>query len=159
MLRGDLRGSASSLNIISAAQVFLARAEAADLGWTSENLSEVYRKGIELSYEQWGISAPSNTYFAQATVAVAAGSADNRKNIAIQRYIATYPDGLQGWNIWRKTGYPQLTPAPDAINASKQIPHRYLYGAGEYTSNKESVDAAVARVGGSYDQDAKVWWE
>ncbi len=160
VVRGDLRGSASSVNIISAAQVFLARAEAADLGWTTENLSAVYRTGIELSFEQWGVAAPANTYFAQASVAVAsAGTAANKRAIAVQRYIATYPDGLQGWNIWRKTGYPQLTPAPDAINASKQIPHRYLYGAGEYTSNKESVDAAVARVGGTYDQDAKVWWE
>lgn len=159
VLRGDLRDASSSVYIITAAQVFLARAEAANLGWTSENLNDVYRKGIELSFEQWGINSPANAYFVQSTVALAAaGSADNKKNIAIQRYIATYPDGLQGWNIWRKTGYPQLTPAPDATNASRQIPHRYLYGTGESTSNKENVDAAIARVG-NYTQDAKVWWE
>lgn len=160
VLRGDLRGQTGSVYIATAAQAYLARAEAADLGWTSENLSEVYKKGIELSFEQWGISAPAASYFTQPTVAVAAaGTAANKKNIITQRYIATYPDGLQGWNIWRKTGIPQLTPAPDATNTSKQIPHRYLYGSGEYTSNKESVDAAVARVSGSYTQDSKIWWE
>jgi len=160
VLRGDLRGAASSVYIITAAQAYLARAEAADLGWTTENLSEMYKKGIELSFEQWDVAAPANTYFAQTTVAVgAAGAAANKKNIAIQRYLASYPDGLQGWNIWRKTGYPQLTPAPDAVSTSKQIPHRYLYAAGEYTTNKESVDAAVARVSGSYTQDSKIWWE
>lgn len=159
VLRGDLRTAASTVYIITAAQVHLARAEAADLGWTSENLSEVYRKGIQLSFEQWGLAAPANTYLAQATVAVgSAGAAANKRNIAIQRYIAFYPDGLQGWNIWRKTGFPQLTPAPDAVNTSRQIPHRYLYGAGESTSNKENVDEAMARVG-TYTQDAKIWWE
>ncbi len=160
VLRGDLRPSAGSLNIISAAQVYLARAEAANLGWTTENLSEIYRTGISLSFEEWGLDAPAATYFSQPSVAVgAAGTSQNTQNIAIQRYIATYPNGLQGWNLWRKTGYPQLTPAVDAINASKQIPNRYLYGAGEYTSNKESVDAAVGRVSGAYDQDAKIWWQ
>lgn len=158
VLRGDLRGAASPVYIITAAQVFLARAEAANLGWTSENLADVYKKGIALSFEQWGLNAPENTYYTQPTVAVTAGGADNVKNIAIQRYIAHYPDGLQGWNIWRKTGFPQLTPAPDAVNTTKQIPHRYLYGAGESTSNKENVDEAMSRVG-SYTQEAKIWWE
>jgi hypothetical protein len=159
VLRGDLRQSAGTAFIVTAAQINLARAEAANLGWTQENISEVYRKGIELSFEQWGIAVPANTYFNQASVALgAAGSEASKKNIAIQRYIASYPDGLQGWNIWRKTGYPQLTPAKDATNASKQIPHRYLYGAGEYTSNKESVEEAVSRVA-TYDQDTKLWWE
>lgn len=159
VLRGDLRPSDGSVVIISAAQVFLARAEAANLGWTSENLSDVYRKGIELSFEQWRINPPASSYFTQAGVLVTAGGADNKKNIAIQRYIASYPDGLQGWNIWRKTGYPQLSPAVDATNASKQIPHRYLYGSGEYTSNKANVEEAESRVNGTYNQDAKVWWE
>jgi hypothetical protein len=160
VLRGDLRQSNSTVFIITASQAFLARAEAANLGWTNDNLNTVYRTGIQLNFEQWGLNTPANAYFNQAAVAIGeAGAAENKKNIAIQRYIASYPDGLQGWNIWRKTGYPELVPAKDATNASKQIPHRYIYGAGEYTSNKESVEAAVARVGGSYDQDAKVWWE
>lgn len=159
VLRGDLRGAASTLNVISAAQVYLARAEAANLGWTTENLNNVYRRGIELSFEQWKLTAPAANYFAQATVALgAAGSADNKKNIAIQRYVAAYPDGLQGWNIWRKTGFPVLIPAVDATNASKQIPQRYIYAPGEYTSNKASVEAAVAKVSG-YNQDSKVWWQ
>lgn len=158
VLRGDFRTTTSPVVILSAAQVALARAEAADYGWTSESLNTVYQNGINLSFEQWGMSAPAASYFTQAGVALtAAGTGANLKNISIQRYIASYPDGMQGWNIWRKSGYPTLTPAPDATNASKKIPQRYIYATGEYSSNKANVEEAVKRVA-TYDQDAKVWW-
>ncbi|MBL0302342.1 MAG: SusD/RagB family nutrient-binding outer membrane lipoprotein [Cytophagaceae bacterium] len=158
VLRGDFRTPTGSVVIISAAQVALARAEAADLGWTSESLNTVYQDGIKLSFDQWGLSAPAASYFTQAGVTLsAAGTGANLKNISIQRYIASYPDGLQGWNITRKSGFPALTPAPDAVNSSKKIPERYVYATGEYSSNKVSVEDAVKRVA-AYDQDAKVWW-
>lgn len=159
VLRGDLRKENSPLVIIGAAQVALARAEAANLGWSTENLASVYKTGIELSYEQWGETMAAN-YMTQESVALgASGSAGNLKKIATQRYIASYPDGMQGWNIWRKTGYPVLTPAIDATNSSKLIPRRYTYGQSEYTSNKTNVEAAVSLISGGDVQDAKVWWD
>jgi hypothetical protein len=66
---------------------------------------------------------------------------------------------LQGWNIWRKTGFPVLTPAPDAVNSSKQIPRRYTYGQGEYGTNSIEVKAKAAAMPGGDTQDAKVWWD
>ncbi len=161
ILRGDKRTPDATVVIISAAQIALARAEAADYGWTTENISTVYQQGINLSYEQWGLTAPAAAYFTQSGVALAAaaGTGANLRNIAVQRYIASYPDGLQGWNIWRKTGYPALTPAPDATNASKQIPRRYVYESNEYTTNQASVEEAVARITGGDSPDARVWWD
>lgn len=159
VLRGDFRQENGTVVMLGAAHVALARAEAANLGWTSENLAAVYQEGIELSFEQWGLTMPA-TYLAQASVAVgAAGATNNTKNIAIQRFIAAYPNGLQGWNIWRKTGYPELEPAPDAINSSGEIPRRYVYSTAEYGTNKENVEAAVATMPGGDSQDSSVWWD
>ncbi len=159
VLRGDFRTENGTVVILSAGQVALARAEAANLGWTTENLAAVYAEGIQLSFEQWGLTMPA-TYLAQAGVAVGAvGAASNTKNIAIQRFIATYPNGLQGWNIWRKTGYPELDPAPDAINSSGEIVRRYTYSTGEYGTNKENVEAAAALIPGGDTQDSRVWWD
>jgi hypothetical protein len=158
ILRGDFRKENGNVVVLSAGQIALARAEAANYGWTSESLSTTYSTGISLSYEQWGLSVASD-YLAQAGVSLeAAGAAGNLKKIAIQRYIAHYPDGMQAWNIWRKTGYPELTPAPDATNSSKQIPRRYTYGSTEFTSNKANAEAAVAAISGGDTQDSKVWW-
>jgi hypothetical protein len=158
ILRGDFRTESSDVVVISAAQVALARAEAAERGWTSESLSTVYNDGITLSYGQWGIAVPAGYLAANAVGAV--GTAGNIAKISTQRYIASYPNGLQGWNIWRKSGFPTLTPAPAATNASGQIPRRYTYAASEYTSNGANVNAAKALLPGGLDSpDAKVWWD
>jgi len=159
VLRGDFRRQAGSVVIISAAEVTLARAEAANRGWTTESVSSLYSTGINLSFSQWGLTAPAN-YTAQAAVALgAAGSTDNISKIATQEYIASYPDGLRAWNIWRRTGYPVLTPASAAVNASKLIPRRLAYFPDEYSSNKAAVEAAVVLLPGGDTQDARVWWD
>jgi hypothetical protein len=158
ILRGDFRTESSDIVVISAAQVALARAEAAERGWTNESLSTLYNDGITLSYGQWGIAVPAGYLAANAVGAV--GTAGNVEKISIQRYIASYPNGLQGWNIWRKSGFPTLTPAPNATNTGGQIPRRYTYASAEYTSNGTSVNAAVALLPGAADsQDAKIWWD
>jgi hypothetical protein len=161
VLRGDLREQGDPLVIVSAAQVLLARAEAADRGWTTENALTLMTNGVNASFAQWGIAAPSATYFTQAGVAFTAptGTGANLKQIATQRFIATYPNGLQGWSEWRRTGFPVLTPAPDAVNTSKQIPRRYTYGQGEYGTNATEVKAKAAAMPGGDTQDAKVWWD
>jgi len=67
---------------------------------------------------------------------------------------------MQAWNIWRKSGFPTLTPAPNATNTSGQIPRRYTYANSEYTSNTTNINAAVALLPGGLDsQDAKIWWD
>ncbi|HWI92163.1 MAG TPA: SusD/RagB family nutrient-binding outer membrane lipoprotein [Flavisolibacter sp.] len=160
ILRGDFREEADPIVIVSAATVTLARAEAADYGWTSENAANLLVQGVNLSFAEWGLPAPPASYFTQNGVALTAaqGTGANLKQIATQRYIAYYPNGLQGWSIWRKTGYPVLTPAPDAVNSSKQIPRRYVYGQNEYATNKVATDAAAAAIGGD-TQDTHVWWD
>lgn len=160
VLRGDKRTESSPTYILTAAQVALVRAEAANLGWTTEPMVALYNQGIALSFEQWGVGTPSAGYLSNPGVALGAiGASNNVKNISVQRYLASYPDGQQGWNIWRKTGFPVLTPASAAVNTSKQIPRRIAYSPNEQTSNKANNDAAIARLTGGNTQDAKIWWD
>jgi Starch-binding associating with outer membrane len=146
---------------LPASETFLHRAEAADRGWTGESMTALYQQGINASFAQWGIAAPAAGYFTQSGVVLSqpAGTAANMQRIAIQQYIAGYPDGLRGWNIWRRTGWPVLTPAPDATNTSHLIPRRYTYGQTSYGSNTAAVTAAVAALPGGDTQDSKVWWD
>ncbi len=160
ILKGDKTPENSPVVIVSAAQVFLARAEAADRGWTTENLTTTYEAGIKASFAQWGYTA-STAYLTQSSVALsaAAGTAANLQTIATQRYLALYPNGLEGWSEWRRTGFPVLTPAPAATSVSKQIPRRFIYGTNEYGSNAVAVKAAAALIPGGDVQDSKVWWD
>jgi hypothetical protein len=161
VLRGDLREQSDPLVVVSASQVLIARAEAADRGWTTENAATMLQNGVNASFVQWGIAPPAATYFTQSGVAFTAptGTGGNLRQIATQNYIATYPNGLQGWSEWRRTGFPVLTPAPDAVNTSKQIPRRYTYGQGEYGTNANEVKAKAAAMPGGDTQDSKIWWD
>jgi len=152
VLRADLRTASSPLTIISAAEVYLARAEAAFYGWTTEVTATIYNTGIDRSFEQWGVTEPVG-YNVQTGVIPT-----SLKNIATQRYIASYPDGHMAWDIWRKTGFPVLTPAPNATSASKQIVQRFTYSTTEYNTNSANVKAAAALLPGGDTQDSKVWW-
>ncbi len=156
IIRGDLRKQQDVQFMLTAGQSLLARAEAASLNWTTEVAATMYARGIEQSFLQWGrTSAEATAYLAQADVAL---GVDNAKKIATQRYIAFFPDGLQGWNIWRKTGYPALVRAQDA-GAGIQIPQRYMYVDAERTSNPEGLAGAVDRFPDKTDrQSHKVWW-
>ena len=159
----EYRKVTSPVYIITASQILLARAEAADRGWTSEtpNTAALYQEGITLSYLQWGLDAPDMTYFNSPNIALVEppGTGANLKQIAIQQYIAFYPDGVQGWSNWRRTNYPELLPAPDASNDPKVIPRRYMYGPEDYTLTKAGVEEAVARLSGGDRMDSRVWWD
>ncbi|MDR6944317.1 SusD/RagB family nutrient-binding outer membrane lipoprotein [Mucilaginibacter pocheonensis] len=162
VLRGDLRTESGSVMLISAAEVWLARAEAANLGWIPESIVTDYNTGITASFAQWGAGTPSAAYLAQFPVTNTPNAditGTQVKNISTQRWISSYPDGHAAWAIWRKTGWPKLTPAPDATNASKQIVRRFTYATSEYNTNGTNVKAAVARIAGGDTQDAHVWWD
>ena len=79
--------------------------------------------------------------------------------IALQQWIAFYPDGIQGWSNWRRTGVPALTPALDATNSPKVIPRRYVYGTADYSLTAAGIAAAVSRLTGGDKMDSKVWWD
>ncbi|MFZ4261829.1 SusD/RagB family nutrient-binding outer membrane lipoprotein [Sphingobacterium sp. HJSM2_6] len=156
VLRGDFRSDESPLVLMSAGQIALARAEAAKRGWTSEVVNSVYQEGIKLSYEQWKQAAPTAGYLASTSVALNGGAADLNK-IILQRYIAHYPDGRMGWNIWRKSAVPNLLPAPDG--QEDEIPRRFMYTSAEYSTNQAGVNAAVERLEGGDEMHSRIWWD
>jgi len=160
VLQPDLRTDGGMVTLLPASETYLHRAEAANRGWTAENMSSMYQLGINASFAQWGLAPPSAGYFTQALVNLGApGAAGNTEKIAIQEYIAAYPDGIRGWNIWRRTGFPVLVPALDAVNTSKQIVRRYTYHQSTYGSNPDATNAAAAAIPGGDTQDSKVWWD
>jgi hypothetical protein len=157
------RTKESPIYVIHASALLLARAEAADKGWTSEtaNTQALYESGIKASFAMWGLSEPDAAYFTNAAVALpnAPGTGANLPFIALQQWIAFYPDGIQGWSNWRRTGIPALTPALDATNSPKVIPRRYVYGTADYSLTAAGIAAAVSRLTGGDKMDSKVWWD
>jgi hypothetical protein len=152
------RAQTSPIYIVKASSVLLARAEAADRGWTTETTATLFTAGVNASFEQWGLADPAASYFTDVNVALGAAGT-NLPQIATQQYLAYFPDGVQGWSNWRRTGYPALSPAIDATNNPKVIPRRYRYGSSDQSLTKAGYDAAVARLTGGDKMDSKVWWD
>ncbi|HOY20921.1 MAG TPA: SusD/RagB family nutrient-binding outer membrane lipoprotein [Haliscomenobacter sp.] len=159
ILDAPMRAQNSPQTILSAGQVYLARAEAAQLGWTAESASAMYAAGIKASWQEWGVfdQAKYDAYLQADGVTLASG--DVPAKIGLQRWLSFYPNGSQGWYEWRRTGYPNLKPTQYATNSSKQIPVRYAYPATEPNFNGAAYTAAVGRLTGGDTQDAKVWWD
>jgi hypothetical protein len=159
ILRDDLRNDNDPVTLLSYSVVLFARAEVRQRGWvtTGPTAQQLYEQGIEANWQEWGLStAGLATYLANANVAFTAGT--EIQKIATQRWLALYPNGLQAWFEWRRTGFPVLTPSPNATNTSKQIPRRYVYGNTTYNTNKSNTEEAAARIGGD-TQDSRVWWD
>lgn len=165
VLGAGYRADNSKVDIIHAAAVLFARAEAREKGWTNGSTEAssskiLYENAITASFTQWGLTAnEAAAYINTANVFYGTVAADNLNKIALQRYIALYPDGLQGWCEWRRTGIPALTPAQDAANTGGKIPRRFVYGSNDYATNKANVLEAAARLTGGDSQDASVWWD
>jgi len=161
ILNNAYRGEASTLFILTAADVMLARSEAAYLGWTSEDYVQLYEDAIAASWEQWGVfdGAAYGNYIADADIALAGGgAAADYGKIATQRWLTFYPNGPQGWSEWRRTGFPVLIPTPEAVNTTGEIPVRFPFPSVEYSYNKTNIDAAVARMGADTDA-TNLWWD
>ncbi len=160
VLEASYRKENSPYDVLTAADVFLARAEAAKRGWTTENAANMYNAGIKASFEGWKVftQAAYDAYIADAKVKLD-GTADDLRKIGTQRWMTFYPRGSQGWAEWRRTGFPVLTPTPKAINSSKQIPRRYVYPTTEPNLNGANYQGAIGKLGGGDTPDGRVWWD
>ncbi|GGH09549.1 SusD/RagB family nutrient-binding outer membrane lipoprotein [Mucilaginibacter phyllosphaerae] len=182
VLRGSFRLENGVVNIITAAEVNLAIAEAVNIGWVAGSAQDFYNAGITLSHAQFNVTVPANYLTAGAGSLTGLTGQDALDRITLQRWIASYPDGHMGWNIWRKStpvalvpatptvayGVPALLPAPNATNTSKQIVRRFTYAVSEATNNGVNNAEAVKRIpantrpavaAGTDSQDARVWWD
>lgn len=158
ILAAGKRDRSSPLVAIGASDVLLAIAEAAQRGWITATVATVYQSAIAENWAEWGVTGNLSTYMNNPAVALT-GTAPDLQKIQLQQYLSFYPDGLQAWSNWRRTGVPALTPTPNAIGSSKQIPRRFTYGPNEYNLNSTSVKEAVARLTGGDTPDARVWWD
>lgn len=166
LLADNQRLETSPVNLLTAAQLFMARAEAAARGWTGEDRFDMLKQGINASFAQWGLPLPAASYFTQGAV-VLDGGANDLKKIAEQTYLASFPNGRAGWNSWRRSGFPVLTVAPDPLNPAHVVtPRRYTFTPAanstfsEYLLNPAGLASSIATLSPAGDlQENRMWWD
>ncbi len=185
VLATSYRAETSPIVIVNAASVLLAKAEAIERGWvpgTTADAQAAYEAGITASFGEWGISVPAGYLTGNADYNAGQGvgsnvggnaapydnfrAADNNvqdaktttklQRIALQRWIAGYPNGHEGWCEWRRTGVPNLKKTRFATG---EVVRRYVYGVNDYSLLSSQVKAAVANLPGGDKQESKIWWD
>lgn len=143
--------------IMTFAEFSFIKAEAAERGWISGSAAQFYQDGITASMKQWGVAdADVATYLAQARVKYAGGSA-GLAQIGLQKWISLFTQGYEAWSEWRRTGFPNLTPAQNAKTADGQLPRRVIYPQTEQSFNNANLQKAIGSQGGSDALNKKLW--
>jgi len=137
-------------------QFLLAEAAARGLGGGTGAATH-YNEAITASINYWIPGADVTTYLTQATVAY--DPTNWQESIGMQKYIALYSHGFEGWSSWRVFGYPVLT-APTSAHATAEglVPVRFIYPADELQRNGTNYEAASTAIGGDKFK-TKVFWD
>src|SRR5204863_445378 len=105
---------AAPLALLTYSEVLFLEAEAAERGWITGNATQLYADAIRASMEQYGIPTTAiDAYLAQPRVVYATGAA-GLPQIAYQKWVSLFLQGMEGWTEVRRTGVPALVPGPNA---------------------------------------------
>ena len=188
---GNILGSANSIataqNIMSVAEVFFCRAEGVLLGWNmgGGTAQSYYEAGIKASMTQWNITntAAVNAYIASNATPIPPGDGLNSpavsntpiawsadpamelEQIATQKWLAIYPDGVEAWADYRRGHYMKMYPVVNSENADIPVPsdtkyiRRIVFLVSEEQSNASGVAAGVSELGGPDKITTPLWWD
>ena len=166
------------------------RAEGALKGWNmGGDAKTFYEKGVRLSFEEFGVSGADdyladatsipgnyvdnliaghtgNNYTNQSSITIkwedGADDAKKLERVLTQKWIACYPDPMNGWADFRRTGYPRIFPATESMNADCNTgrgQRRLRFTRSEYNNNKANVEAAVSMLSNGKDSNGTdLWW-
>ncbi len=174
-------------NVMCTAEAYFLRAEGALLGWNmGGTVKELYEAGITHSMHQWGITDQSviDAYLASTATPIppddfldspalsdvpvlfnTGDQAIQLEQVALQKWIALFPDGMEGWADYRRRPAIGLYPVassnnPDIPDPTKQYIRRLPFLTTEYQSNKEETEAAVNLLKIKEDKiSTPLWWD
>ncbi|HET9279632.1 MAG TPA: SusD/RagB family nutrient-binding outer membrane lipoprotein [Flavitalea sp.] len=148
-------GGEAPIRLITNFQRAFILAEAALTLGTPGDPNALYQDGIKSSMKKTGMTdAEINTYFStNPTVVTLSGSVQDKvKQIITQKYIAWVGNGIEAYNDYRRTGYPQLALSLNAIGDDPNVlPKRLPYVISEAERNPNQPNPRPRT-------NQKVWW-
>lgn len=173
--------------LMTPAEMWFLRAEAALRGWTDEDVKMCYEQGVRISFEQWNakgiddylkserigqdyidIYDSSNNIEARCRVSPCWHERDSREikleKIITQKWIALYPEGCEAWAEQRRTGYPSLFPVRINNSPGGCINTETMIRRLNFPGSVKSLDAMLYRelvtlFGKPDDAGERLWWD
>lgn len=152
-------GKKAPVFLFTAAESYFLQAEAYARGWATGSDGEAeYNYAVQLSFEQWGLTAGDVTaYLADARAAYpTSGSSEQKIGAVVTQkwYSFCASQGFEAWTEFRRTGYPNfLKPSKSSVLGANEFPGRFVYSADELTRNTNAGNVPNQMV------KDKVWWD
>lgn len=128
-------------------------AEAAQRGFIAGDAEAYFNNAVTESILYWeGTQADADTYLAAHPY----DAANWKESMGMQKWLALYNRGIEGWIEWRRLDFPILN-VPSGMSYS-DIPVRMPYPFNEIKNNKANYTAAAAAIG-SDDWRTKLFWD
>lgn len=166
-------------------EVYFLRAEGAMLGWNMGGTAkDLYETGIANSMKQWGINDATvvNNYvnstntpippmdflnspaMTNIPVKFSDVSAIQLEQIATQKWLSLFPDGMEAWADFRRSHVLKLYPVvnsenPDIPDPTTQWLRRMPFIDKEKQTNGSEVTKAVQLLGGADNTITPLWWD
>jgi hypothetical protein len=142
---GLLKSPTQPEPIFSSYESLFLQAEAAARGWIPGSAAALYNAGVAASFNAVNAQGSVAAYLAQPSVAYPATGTLNQQVQAIitQKYISLNSlFNLEGYNEFRRTGYPVLPQNPasqDPAAVSQTLPTRIPYPLSELNTNTDNL--------------------
>ena len=143
---------------MSYAEVQFILAEAALNGWSvGTTAGAAYEEGIMASMDKVGVDPADRDAYLLETLVAYTGLL-TAEQIGIQKWLALYPQGTEGFAETRRTGFPKLTEPVGSEYPGMGIPRRFAYPTDEYAYNSANVtEAAIGIVSDLFGK--QLWWD
>lgn len=182
----NIASTSTPVILCTAAETYFLLAEAALRGWNAGGDAKAfYEEGIAISFSQWsaGIGDYLGSNLKPAdwvdplvsdfnTPAVskvtpkwddAQTNEERLEKIITQKWIAMFPEGMNAWAEWRRTGYPKLfkivrNESQGAISTDLGV-RRLPFTVSEKSNNPSGYAQAVQLLGGADNGATRVFWD
>ncbi|MFA8433035.1 MAG: SusD/RagB family nutrient-binding outer membrane lipoprotein [Marinifilaceae bacterium] len=138
-------------------------AEAALRGWVSGDANTLYKEGVQASMDYVGVSGDDATAYIDGLSNLSGSSEAQLKKVITQKWIANFPNGVEGWADFRRTDYPDLSLPFDGVSGSASVASgtwvkRVRYPDNEHLQNEANMPSALNTLDNDR-MDRKVWWD
>ncbi|WP_455673171.1 SusD/RagB family nutrient-binding outer membrane lipoprotein [Phocaeicola sp.] len=196
----NIYGACSSLNtntigektpaiLMTAAEVWFLRAEAALRGYTAEDVKTCYENGVSTSFTQWDCSG-SSTYLASDNTpanykdVVSNGTvgkdmdalitispkweegADREvklEKIITQKWLACWPESYEAWAEQRRTGYPKLFKVQNNTSGgainTDAMIRRLPFSTDAAGNDPAQYSELCSKLGSTDNGGSRLWWD
>ena len=95
-------------------------------------------------------------------MAYGTAAGDWKQKIGVQKWVALYMQGVQGWCEWRRLDFNKLEAPVDGKlfdTGASVSPLRLTYPTNEQTQNATGYAGGVTLLGGPDKLSTRVWWD